>query len=351
MTIKVLIIDDSALARQVLSQILASDPDIEVVGTASDAHIALNKIRTLNPQVLILELKMQEMDGLVFLERLMKTQPLPVVVVSTLGQKDAPASVAALKLGAVSVIAKPKADLRHQLQELSAEIIQAVKTAPPVKTVRTRPETPASAVSRKQTEMSVSRSSTPYQVIAFGASTGGTEALMEVLKALPPGIPPIVIVQHMPPGFTRSFAAMLNDQTALSVKEAVTGDILRSGHVLLAPGDQHMVLKTVGNGLFMVELHEGEPVNRHRPSVDVLFHSVASVVGKQALGIIMTGMGNDGAQGLLEMKQAGAQTIAQDEKSCVVFGMPKIAIQKGAVDFVLPLSAISFKVLSLTGLI
>lgn len=343
---KVLIIDDSALMRQVLVDILKKDPGIEVVGTAPDPYIAWDKIKSLKPDVLTLDVEMPRMDGLSFLEKLMAANPLPVVMVSSLTEKNCETTFRALELGAVDFVTKPQIDVRTGTIELAAVLVEKVKSATSARfrTRRAAPR-PAVAVARPVSNGSALVKST-QKVIAIGASTGGTEAVLEVLTALPADSPGVVVVLHMPPGFTASFASRLDRACAIRVKEARDGDRILDGHALIAPGGLHMSVRRSGASYSVVTSAE-DPVNRHRPSVDVLFRSCASYLGANALGVILTGMGNDGAQGLVEMRKAGAATIAQDESTCVVFGMPKEAIALGGADEVLPLERIAPRMLHL----
>jgi two-component system chemotaxis response regulator CheB len=338
--IRVLIVDDSALMRQVLTALLSKDPDIEVIGVAPDPYAAREKIKALNPDVLTLDVEMPKMDGLTFLEKLMRGHPMPVVMVSSLTEAGCQTTLRALELGAVDFITKPKLDLREGMEELAQDIIAKVKAAA-VATVKRQ----ASGVRREMTPLTphpsplTSRGAmikTTDMIIAIGSSTGGTEAVKEVLEVLPPNTPPILITQHMPERFTKTWADRLNSLCRISVKEAEDGDSVLPGHALIAPGSYHMMLVRSG-ARYTVNINQDPPVNRHRPSVDVMFASVARYAGANAVGVILTGMGGDGAKELLTMKQAGALTIAQDEASCVVFGMPKEAIKLGGVDQVLPL--------------
>ena len=346
--IKVLIVDDSALVRQTLFEILSADPEIEVVGTASDPYIAVAKIKEVLPDVITLDIEMPRMDGLTFLKKIMSQHPIPVVIISTLTEKGTDSAIHALEYGAVEVIGKPKVNTKDSLEKVGMELCDKIKAASFAFIKRKLPIVPANytvepklsadAVISKYRNSSLIE--TTEMVIAVGASTGGTEALKEFLMGLPIDSPGIVIVQHMPEMFTRQFAKRLDDLCAITVKEAVNGDAVLIGQALLAPGNMHMMLKRSG-AKYYVEIKDGPLVNRHKPSVDVLFRSVARYAGKNAIGIIMTGMGDDGAKGLLEMKEVGAHTIAQDEKSSVVFGMPKEAIKLNAADKILPLSQIS----------
>lgn len=333
--IRVLIVDDSAVVRKVLTDELRHERGIEVIGTAPDPYVARDKIVQLRPDVVTLDIEMPRMDGLTFLKKLMKHYPLPVIVVSSLTQKGGTMAMEALACGAMEVISKPSAaysvgDMRVQL----ADKIRAVAhvdfkhRVPPVRT------TPAPASSNAALRR------TTNKVLAIGASTGGTEAIKTVLTALPPNAPGVVIVQHMPARFTTSFAQRLDALCQIRVKEASNGDTVANGTALLAPGNYHMLLKRSGSRYY-VEVKHGPMVHHQRPAVDVLFRSVAKTAGANAVGIIMTGMGTDGAVGLLEMKNSGARTIAQDEKTCVVFGMPKEAIRVGGVDKTVPLGDIT----------
>ena len=329
--IKVLIVDDSAVVRQVLASELSRDPQIEVVGTAADPYIARDKIVALEPDVLTLDVEMPRMDGLAFLRKLMHFRPMPVVIVSSLTQAGSDMALQAMEAGAVDVVAKPGA--AYTLGDVSRLLIDKVKAAAQARLIRpaVRPTSPPVAPA--------ALTRTTHQVIAIGTSTGGTEALRQILPRLPINTPGILIVQHMPKTFTGAFAESLNRTAAIEVKEAQDGDTLIPGKALLAPGNRHMLLRRSG-AVYMVQLKDGPHVNRHRPSVDVLFHSVAQTAGRNAVGVIMTGMGNDGAAGLKAMHDAGARTIAQDEASCVVFGMPREAIKLGAADVVAPLDDI-----------
>lgn len=338
--IKVLIVDDSAVIRQTLSAILSADPEIKVMATAINPYIAASKIAEEIPDVITLDVEMPRMDGITFLRRIMSQHPIPVVIISSLTAKGTESAILAMEYGAVSVLKKPMmpADLKGEAMQI---IIDNVKAAAKARVGRRTAGRPMTRIEKKP--YSESMAQTTDKVIAVGASTGGTEAILEFLKVMPLDTNGIIIVQHMPEIFTRSFADRLNGICAITVKEAAHGDPVLRGRALIAPGNQHLELKRSGSRYY-VELNDGAPVNRHRPSVDVLFHSVARYAGKNAVGIIMTGMGADGAAGLLEMKNAGAYTIAQDEDSCIVFGMPKEAIKLGAAAKVLPLSLIGHHV-------
>jgi two-component system, chemotaxis family, protein-glutamate methylesterase/glutaminase len=339
--IRVLTVDDSALMRQVLATLLSKDPEIEVIGSAPDPYIAREKIKALNPDVITLDVEMPKMDGLTFLEKLMRGRPMPVVMVSSLTEIGCQTTLRALELGAVDFITKPKIDLREGMEEIAQELIDKVKAAAQAK-VRGK-AVGGSGVRGKGVaipfEPGGAMVKTTDTIIAIGASTGGTEAIKDVLVALPPNIPPILITQHMPEHFTKTWADRMNSLCRISVKEAEDGDSVLPGHALVAPGGCHMTLVRSG-ARYTVRINQEPPVNRHRPSVDVTFASVAQFAGANAVGVILTGMGGDGAKEMLTMKQAGAFTIAQDEASCVVFGMPKEAIKMGGVDKILPLSEI-----------
>jgi len=337
---KVLIVDDSAIVRQKLQEELSKDPQIEVVGTAVDPFVARDKIVQLKPDVLTLDIEMPRMDGITFLKKLMQYYPLPVVVVSSLTPQGSELALEAMDAGAVEVMCKPGA--AYTVGDLGIELCEKVKAAALVnvakhcvpKTAAEGPK-PATALSK-----------TTNKVIAIGASTGGTKAIEELLLRFPANAPGTVIVQHMPAGFTKSFAQRLDGLCEVHVKEAQDGDSVVPGQVLIAPGNQHMMINRSG-ARYYVEVKDGPLVNRHRPSVEVLFRSAATHVGRNAIGVMLTGMGGDGAQGMLKMKEAGAINIAQDEASCVVYGMPKVAVEVGAVHHVLPLPRITDKILQL----
>ncbi len=348
--IQVLIVDDSALVRQTLSEILNSDPHIEVIDTAGDPIIALRKMQKHTPDVITLDIEMPRMDGLTFLQQMMAKNPIPVVMLSSLAEKGSASALQALELGAVEIIQKPKMGTKQFIEESKILICDAVKAAshskPKKKVVHNiiQPKLSADAVLAKPTTRAMIQ--TTEKVVMVGASTGGTEALRIFLEALPIDSPGIVIVQHMPEHFTRAFAERLNRICPVAVKEAENGDTVLRGHALIAPGNKHILLKRSG-AKYYVEVKDGPLVSRHRPSVDVLFRSAARYAGKNAIGIIMTGMGDDGARGLKEMRDLGAKTIAQDERSCVVFGMPKEAIKHEAVDRVVTLTKIPETMLEL----
>jgi two-component system chemotaxis response regulator CheB len=340
-TIKVLIIDDSAVIRALLTDILNSAPDIEVVGTAADPIFAKSKLASLVPDVITLDVEMPRMDGLTFLEELMRTNPLPVVMVSSLTQRACDTTLRALELGAIDYVTKPAIDISDTLGELGSEILRKVRIAAKARVRRSPlPAAPPSAVPpTKVSTLDTSKMATTDKLIAIGASTGGTQAITEVIMGMPESVPGIVIVQHMPPMFTKSFSVRLNDMARVQVKEAEHGDRILRGTVYIAPGGRHMAVRRSG-GMYYIELSDGPPVNFVKPAVDILFRSVAQQVGKNAVGAILTGMGEDGARGLKEMRDRGAQTFAQDEATSVVFGMPKKAIDMGAAERVLPLQQI-----------
>jgi len=343
--IRVMIVDDSATVRQVLSGVLSAAPDIEVIGTAPDPLFALDKMQRDWPDVVVLDVEMPRMDGITFLRKLMAEHPTPVVICSTLTEKGAETTLQALSAGAVGIVSKPRLGLKQFLVDSSDELISQVRAAAQA---CVRPVAyPPGGVSKLGEKASIppapAMSVTTDQVVAVGASTGGTQALEIFLSALPRVTPGIVIVQHMPEKFTAAFAQRLNGVCALEVLEAKQGDRVIPGRALIAPGGRHMTLKRSG-AQYQVEVIDGPPVNRHRPSVDVLFRSVARHAGRNALGIIMTGMGDDGARGLKEMREAGAYTLAQDEASCVVYGMPKEAVKLGGVERSLPLPLIALEV-------
>ncbi|HSB67709.1 MAG TPA: chemotaxis response regulator protein-glutamate methylesterase [Candidatus Methylomirabilis sp.] len=340
--IRVLVVDDSALMRQALTVLLQRDRQIEVVGAAADPFIAREKIKALGPDVLTLDVEMPRMDGLTFLEKLMQAHPMPVVMVSSLTEAGCETTLRALEMGAVDFIAKPKVDLREHLEEIAQEVCAKIRTAAMARVVPRRTQeirgARGEAGSRPSAPSAMIR--TTDRILAVGASTGGTEALREFLAMMPADAPGIVIVQHMPEKFTRSFAERCDQVCTIRVREAEEGDRVLVGHALIAPGNYHMALRRNGAQYF-VHVHSGPPVNRHRPSVDVLFDSVAEWAGRNAVGVIMTGMGADGAKGLLAMRRVGARTIAQDEATSVVFGMPKEAIELGAAEAILPLPRIA----------
>lgn len=351
---RVLIVDDSASVRQTMKAILEEDPDLEVIGTAADPFAAARIIQSQVPDVITLDVEMPRMDGITFLRKLMSQCPVPVVMCSSLTEQGSETLLQALEAGAVDVILKPRLGVADHLAEARDTIREVVKgaararvnarcPAPP----RIRPEEKLTADAVLPPPSGRAMSRTTEMVVCLGASTGGTEALREVLEALPPNSPGIVVVQHMPERFTRAFADRLNSLCQVSVKEAEDGDTVMRGHVLIAPGGKHTLLERQG-ARYLVSVRDGPLVSRHRPSVDVLFRSAARCAGSNAVGVIMTGMGDDGARGLLEMKEAGARTFAQDEASSVVFGMPKEAIARGAADRVIGLQAIAGEILRAT---
>jgi len=348
--ISVLIVDDSALVRQTMAEILSSDPSIEIMGTAADPFAAAEKIKRQIPDVITLDVEMPRMDGITFLKKIMTQHPIPIVMCSSLTERGSETAMKAMEYGAVDIIIKPKLGTKRFLEESKVRLCDAVKAASLAKLKKispqkmVEPKLSADAILAKPPSKAMTK--TTEKVVVIGASTGGTEALRELLEALPANAPGVVIVQHMPENFTAAFSKRLNSTCKVAVKEAENNDTVLRGRVLIAPGNRHLLLKRSGARYF-VELKDGPLVCRHRPSVDVLFRSTARYAGKNAVGVIMTGMGDDGAQGLLEMKQAGAYTIAQDEATCVVFGMPNEAIKRGAVDKVIPLHAISANVLRL----
>jgi two-component system, chemotaxis family, protein-glutamate methylesterase/glutaminase len=349
--IKVMIVDDSAVVRQVVAELLNTDPGIEVIGAAADPILASERMKVNWPDVIVLDVEMPRMDGITFLKKLMAERPTPVVICSTLTEKGARTTMEALAAGAVAIITKPKLGLKQYLNDTSDDLIAAVKAAAHANLRRlvTRGGPPPAASAKHTADVILSPAGTgamiqtTERVVAIGTSTGGTQALEEVLTTLPRVSPGIVIVQHMPEKFTAAFAARLDGLCQIEVREAQNNDRVIQGRALIAPGGKHMLLKRSG-AQYYVEVVDGPLVNRHRPSVDVLFRSVAKFAGANALGVIMTGMGDDGAAGLLEMRKAGAYTVAQDEESCVVYGMPKEAVKRGAVEKTLALSAIGAEI-------
>jgi two-component system chemotaxis response regulator CheB len=339
--IKVLIIDDSALVRALLTRILGGDEALQVIGTAADAFIARDRIKALNPDVLTLDVEMPRMDGLQFLRNLMRLRPMPVVMCSSLTERGADVTLAALELGAIDFVTKPKIDVAHSIEAYAAELIGKVKLAAAAKVVAPypRPPHPTRAGSAHQPRYEL-----PYrtsdQIIAIGASTGGTEAIRRVLERLPPDAPGIVITQHLPSAFSAPFAARLDAGTQLCVQEAEDGALILPGHAYIAPGDRHLLVARDG-ARYRCCLSCDAPVNRHRPSVDLLFGSMAEQVGQNGIGVILTGMGSDGAKGLRRMRDRGALTFAQDERSSVVWGMPGAAVALGAVQRILPIEQIA----------
>ncbi len=350
-TIRVLIVDDSASVRQTMKAILEEDPQIEVMGTAADPFAAARLIQGEIPDVITLDVEMPRMDGITFLRKIMNQCPVPVVMCSSLTEEGSATLMQALEAGAVDVILKPKMGVADHLKEAREEIRQVVKGAARAKVEKRNSDRPREAPQQKLTADAMmpppsgrAMARTTEQVICMGASTGGTEALREVLEALPANSPGIVVVQHMPERFTRAFAQRLDTLCEVGVKEAENGDTVMRGHVLIAPGGKHTMLERQG-ARYLVSVRDGPLVSRHRPSVDVLFRSAARCAGSNAVGVIMTGMGDDGARGLLEMKEAGARTIAQDEATSIVFGMPKEAIARGGAERIAPLGSIAREML------
>ncbi len=339
--IRVLVVDDSAIVRKILTESLASEPDLEVVGSAPDPYIARDKILALQPDVLTLDIEMPRMDGITFLQKLMRFRPMPVIVISSLGQASCDKAVEALRLGAVEVLAKPSGP--YSVGELRLVLANKIRAAA---AARVRPALPSPPPAGNHGAAPLPGAAfDPSVLVAIGASTGGTEAIQTILQRLPESTPPIVITQHIPAGFSRAFADRLNQICAVRVKEAEDGDEVVAGRALVAPGDFHMLVRRTG-AVRRVAVKTGPRVHYQRPAVDVLFTSVAECCGADAIGVLLTGMGSDGAQGLLKMKEAGALTIAQDEATCVVFGMPREAIRMGAAGKVLPLDRIGATVLA-----
>lgn len=341
---KVVVVDDSALVRSILTEIINRQPDMECIGAAADPLAAREMIRNLNPDVITLDVEMPKMDGLDFLSRLMRLRPMPVVMVSTLTERGAEVTLKALELGAVDFVAKPKIGVADGIRALAQDITDKIRIASKAHIRRAPAPAPAgaggaAAPAKPVTVASIGRLSTE-KIIFIGASTGGTEATKDVLVNLPADCPAVVITQHMPPGFTKSYAARLDGLCKIRVKEAQDGERILPGHGYIAPGGMHLSVERSGAN-YIARVQDGEPVNRHKPSVEVLFHSAARVVGPNALGIMLTGMGADGAKAMKVMKDAGSYNFVQDEATCVVFGMPREAIAAGAADEVLPLSQIA----------
>jgi two-component system chemotaxis response regulator CheB len=351
--IKVMVVDDSAVVRQVARELLGRDPAIEVIGVAADPLFALERMKQAWPDVIVLDIEMPRMDGLTFLRKIMAERPTPVVICSTLTERGAQTTLEAMAAGAVTIITKPKLGLKQFLVDAQSDLVGAVKAAaqahlrrlPAGSAAPLLPKLSADAMLAAKSAASTAMAATTDRVVAIGTSTGGTQALEAVLTQLPAVCPGIVIVQHMPEKFTAMFADRLNSICRLEVREAQDGDRVRNGLALIAPGGRHMMLRRSG-AQYHVEVKDGPLVNRHKPSVDVLFRSVAQVAGANALGVIMTGMGDDGARGLKEMHEAGATTLAEDESTCVVFGMPKEAIRLGGADKVLPLDRIPAEIIA-----
>ena len=352
-SIRVLIVDDSASVRQAMNSILGDDPGIEVIGLAADAFAAARRMRDELPDVMILDIEMPGMDGLTFLRKIMAQRPIPVIICSTLTEAGSQALFDALEAGAVDVLPKPRIDTRIALIETADRLRHAVRAAAQA---RLRSREPRMVIEKKLTADAIlpppvagRAGHATDRIVCIGISTGGTETLREVLEALPANCPGIAIVQHMPEKFTAAFAKRLNGLCAMEIKEAEDGDEISTGRVLLAPGNRHMLLQRFGRQ-YRVAIKDGPPVSRHRPSVDVLFRSAAQYAGANALGLIMTGMGDDGARGLLEMRKAGARTLAQDEESCVVFGMPREAIKLSAADSVVGLARVPHEIMTWTAM-
>ncbi|MCX7982162.1 MAG: chemotaxis response regulator protein-glutamate methylesterase [Syntrophales bacterium] len=343
--IKVLIVDDSAIVRKIFTEELSRYPDIEVIGTAPDPFVARTKIVNLKPDVITLDIEMPRMDGLTFLRKLMKYYPIPTIIVSSLTPAGGKLTIEALEIGAVDVIAKPGG--AYSVANMSAQLAEKIRAAASV-VLNKKPPMEKEKVTITPPEPISALAETTNKVIAIGASTGGTEALKAILTKMPPNIPGIVVVQHMPPHFTAAFAERLNGLCQIEVREAKDNDSVINGTCLIAPGNYHMLLRRSG-ARYYVEVKQGPMVHHQRPAVDVLFKSTAKYAGANAIGVILTGMGSDGAEGLKEMKDAGAKTIAQDEETCVVFGMPKEAIKLGAADKVLPLHQIPSEIIRMVG--
>ncbi len=353
--IRVLVIDDSALMRKLVSEILQSDPDIEVIGTAVDPYDARDKIKQLKPDVLTLDIEMPKMDGLTFLKNLMRLNPLPVVMLSTLTERGADVTLTAINLGAVDYVPKPKVDAIRSFQDCAEELIEKVKNASTVKVVArgtAKKVTPSQKVNNDNIMDNFPELNTLSKrgflrkcIIAIGASTGGTVAIREVIERLPACLPPIVITQHIPAEFSLPFAKRVDEVSQITVKEAADGDELQFGHAYIAPGSHHLLLENK-NGQLVCRLNDGPPVNRHKPAVDVLFDSVAGLVGNKAVGVLLTGMGKDGAEGLLKMRKKGAATIAQDEKTSAVWGMPGAAVKLSAAREIKPLQSVPETILT-----
>jgi two-component system chemotaxis response regulator CheB len=347
---RVVVVDDSALVRSLLTEIINRQRDMQCVGAASDPYVAREMIRNLDPDVITLDVEMPRMDGLDFLSKLMRLRPMPVVMVSTLTERGAEVTMRALELGAIDFVAKPKIGVADGLRQLAEDITEKIRTASQARVARPVPPPPAAAPSGEgaaapapRPSASLGRLSTE-KIIFIGASTGGTEATKEVLVNLPPDSPAVVITQHMPPGFTRSYANRLDGLCKIRVKEAVDGERILPGHAYIAPGGLHLSVERSGAN-YIARVTDGEPVNRHKPSVEVLFESAARVVGQNAYGIMLTGMGADGAKAMRTMRDAGSYNVCQDEATCVVFGMPREAIHRGAAHEVLPLAQIAPHVL------
>lgn len=346
--IKVLCVDDSALIRSLMTEIINSQPDMAVCATAPDPLVARELIKQHNPDVLTLDVEMPRMDGLDFLERLMRLRPMPVVMVSSLTERGSEITLRALELGAVDFVTKPRVGIRDGMLDYAEKLADKIRAAARARVRQAAPAKPAAAAGQASAPLMNNPLVSTEKLLIVGASTGGTEAIRELLVPLPPDAPAVLIAQHMPPGFTKSFAQRLNTLCRIAVKEAEHGERVLPGHAYIAPGHAHLLLARSGAN-YLAHLSDEPPVNRHRPSVDVLFRSAALHAGKNAIGVILTGMGRDGAAGLLEMKRAGARAFAQDEASCVVFGMPREAIALGGADEVVPLNEMSRRVLAAMG--
>ena len=351
--IRVLVVDDSALVRQILVEVLNSAPDVEVVGTASDPFMARDRIKELNPDVLTLDVEMPRMDGLTFLANLMRLRPMPVVMVSSLTEQGAETTLKALELGAIDFVSKPKIDLAGTLADFGDEILAKIRIAAGARVMARVAPIPATCIAPKYSADAVIPANaggkmlrTTDRIIAIGASTGGTEAIREVLMGLPADCPAIVIAQHIPEAFSLPFTRRMDSLAAMSVVEPTDGQYIMAGHVYIAPGSKHLLVERDG-ARYRCRLNNGPPVNRHCPSVDVLFRSVAQNVGPNAVGVILTGMGDDGARGLKEMLEAGARTMAQDEASSVVWGMPGAAVKLGGAQEILPLGRVAENIMRL----
>ncbi|MDN3923153.1 protein-glutamate methylesterase/protein-glutamine glutaminase [Roseateles violae] len=344
---KVVVVDDSALVRSILTEIINRQPDMQCIGAAADPLVAREMIRNLNPDVITLDVEMPRMDGLDFLSRLMRLRPMPVVMVSTLTERGAEVTMKALELGAIDFVAKPKIGVAEGIRQLAQDITDKIRVAAKARVHRSSVPVPGgtapAAPAKPVTIASLGRMSTE-KIIFIGASTGGTEATKDVLINLPADCPAVVITQHMPPGFTKSYAARLDGLCKIKVKEAQDGERILPGHGYIAPGGLHLSVERSGAN-YIARVQDGDPVNRHKPSVEVLFHSAAKVVGPNALGVMLTGMGADGAKAMKVMKDAGAYNFVQDEATCVVFGMPREAIAAGAADEVLPLNQIATRLI------
>ena len=349
--IRVVVVDDTALVRSLLAEIISRQPDMECVGAANDPLAAREMIRELNPDVITLDIEMPKMDGLEFLSRIMRLRPMPVVMISTLTERGAEITMRALELGAVDFVAKPRLGLSDGIKELAAQIVEKIRVASGARVCRAVQAIVSDTSNDTSVSKAIGNRSTPFgrvsteKIIFIGASTGGTEAIREVLTKLPADSPGVAITQHMPPGFTTSFAARLNGLCQITVQEASDGERVLPGHAYIAPGGKQFWIDRSGANYICV-VRDGEPVNRHRPSVEVLFKSAARVAGRNAFGVMLTGMGADGASAMREMKDAGSYNFVQDESSCVVFGMPREAILEGAADEILSLTAIAPALLS-----